>query len=83
MPVCSEGGDHITAVPADDSAIERFGLAGRKFFISVGANSSNKNVEVLVAAFGRAKLDNTLLVLTGKRDRRGIRETDATSTPPP
>jgi glycosyltransferase involved in cell wall biosynthesis len=68
MPVCSEGGDHITAVPADPTAIERLGLAGRKFFISVGANSSNKNIEVLVAAFAKAKLDNTLLVLTGKRD---------------
>jgi glycosyltransferase involved in cell wall biosynthesis len=68
MPVCSEGGDHITAVAADDSVIERLGLAGRKFLISVGANSSNKNIEVLVEAFYRAKLDNTLLVLTGKRD---------------
>jgi glycosyltransferase involved in cell wall biosynthesis len=68
MPICSEGGDHITAASADDSAIERFGLAGRKFFISVGANSRNKNIEVLAAAFSQAKLDNTLLVLTGKRD---------------
>jgi glycosyltransferase involved in cell wall biosynthesis len=68
MPVCSEGGDHIIAVPADESVIERLGLAGRKFLISVGANSSNKNIEVLVAAFGQAKLSNTLLVLTGKRD---------------
>ncbi len=68
MPVCSEGGDHITAVPADDSVIERLGLVGRKFFISVGANSSNKNIEVLVAAFALAKIDNALLVLTGKRD---------------
>jgi glycosyltransferase involved in cell wall biosynthesis len=68
MPICSEGGDHITAEAPDNSVIERLGLAGRKFMISVGANSSNKNIEVLVAAFNRAKLDNTLLVLTGKRD---------------
>jgi glycosyltransferase involved in cell wall biosynthesis len=68
MPVCSEGGDHIIAVPPDDTVIERLGLAGRKFLISVGANSSNKNIDVLVAAFARAKLGNTLLVLTGKHD---------------
>jgi glycosyltransferase involved in cell wall biosynthesis len=68
MPVCSEGGDHITAQPADETVIERLGLSGRKFFISVGANSSNKNISMLAAAFARAKLDNTLLVLTGKRD---------------
>jgi glycosyltransferase involved in cell wall biosynthesis len=68
MPVCSEGGDHITAQPADETAIERLGLSGRKFIISVGANSSNKNISMLVAAFTQAKLDNALLVLTGKRD---------------
>jgi glycosyltransferase involved in cell wall biosynthesis len=68
MPICSEGGDHITAAPADNSAIERFGLTGRKFFLSVGANSRNKNIEVLAAAFSQARLNNTLLVLTGKRD---------------
>ena len=68
MPVCSEGGDHILATPADNSAIERFGLSGRKYFISVGANSNNKNIGVLAAAFSQAKLDNTLLVLTGARD---------------
>jgi glycosyltransferase involved in cell wall biosynthesis len=68
MPVCSEGGDHILAVQPDNSAIERLGLASRKFMISVGANSSNKNIDVLVAAFGRANLGNTLLVLTGKSD---------------
>jgi glycosyltransferase involved in cell wall biosynthesis len=68
MPVCSEGGDHILATPADNSAIERFGLSSRKYFISVGANSNNKNVGMLAAAFAQAKLDNTLLVLTGARD---------------
>ena len=68
MPNCSEGGDHIVSVAADNSAIERCGLKDRKFFISVGANSSNKNIEVLVAAFARARLDDTLLVLTGKPD---------------
>jgi glycosyltransferase involved in cell wall biosynthesis len=68
MPVCSEGGDHILAVQPDDSAIERLGLAGCQFLISVGVNSSNKNAEVLAAAFAQAKLGNALLVLTGKRD---------------
>ena len=82
MPVCSEGGDHITSVPADNTVIERLGLAGRKFLISVGANSSNKNIEVLVAAFNQAKLANTLLVLTGMRDpavfgRLRVFDTDA------
>jgi len=71
MPVCSEGGDHITAVPADNTAIERLGLTGHKFFIGVGISiNSNKNLANLVAAFTQAKLDDTFLVLTGKRESR-------------
>jgi glycosyltransferase involved in cell wall biosynthesis len=68
MPVCSEGGDHITATPADPHVIERLGLAGRKFFISVGVNSRNKNADLLVNAFAQAGLSDALLVFTGKGD---------------
>jgi glycosyltransferase involved in cell wall biosynthesis len=68
IPVCHEGADHITAIDADTGALERFGLTGRKFLLGVGVGSSNKNIENVLAAFQRAKLDDTLLVLTGKRD---------------
>jgi len=68
MPVCHEGGDHITAVTADPSVLERLGLVGRKFFLGVGVDSANKNIASVVAAFHKAKLDDTLLVLTGAKD---------------
>jgi len=70
MPICSEGGDHILAVPADDTAIERLGLKGRNFFLGVGVDSSNKNIVKVVEAFHAAKLEDTMLVLTGARDPR-------------
>jgi glycosyltransferase involved in cell wall biosynthesis len=70
MPICAEGGDHITAVPADQTMLQRFGLGGRKFFLGVGVGSSNKNIETVLAAYSQAGLDDTLLVLTGKRDAR-------------
>jgi glycosyltransferase involved in cell wall biosynthesis len=70
MPICAEGGDHITAVAADQSVIQRLDLAGRKFFLGVGVGSSNKNIETVLAAYSQAGLDDTLLVLTGKRDAR-------------
>ena len=66
MPVCLEGGDHITAIDADHSIIERLGLAGRKYFLGVGIGK-NKNLEAQVAAFHKAGLTDTLLVLTGLR----------------
>jgi len=65
MPVCFEGGDHITQIPADYSIIDRIGLSGRKFFLGVGGAYS-KNVDTMLAAFGKAGLADTLLVLTGK-----------------
>jgi glycosyltransferase involved in cell wall biosynthesis len=70
MPICFEGGDHIIAVEPDRSILDRLGLAGRKFFLAVGVGSNNKNVETVVAAFQKAQLPNTLLVLTGKREVR-------------
>jgi glycosyltransferase involved in cell wall biosynthesis len=70
MPVCYEGGDHITEVVPDLSVLDRLDLRGRKFFLGVGVDSSNKNITKVVEAFQAAKLDNTMLVLTGARDPR-------------
>ena len=68
MPVCQEGGDHITAVAADPAVLCRLNLEGRKFFLGVGVDSANKNIASVVAAFHAAKLDDTVLVLTGAKD---------------
>ena len=76
MPVCHEGGDHITAVAADPSVLARLGLVGRKFFLGVGVNSANKNIATVVAAFHKAKLDDTLLVLTGAKDPKVFGQID-------
>jgi glycosyltransferase involved in cell wall biosynthesis len=66
MPVCFEGGDHIAAVPADYRIIDRLGLTDRKFFLGVGM-SNNKNAETAIAAFHKAALPDTAMVLTGMR----------------
>lgn len=68
MPICYEGGDHIAAVAPDLGVLERLGLRGKRYFLGVGVGSKNKNVETVLAAFLQAKLGDTLLVLTGKRD---------------
>jgi len=68
MPVCFEGGDHMTAVPADMSVIDRLDLRGRRFFLGVGVDSANKNIKTVVRAFAEAGFDDVALVLTGSRD---------------
>jgi glycosyltransferase involved in cell wall biosynthesis len=70
IPVCYEGGDHIIAVVADPAVLQRLDLVGRKFFLGVGTNSPNKNIATVVAAFHKAKLGDTLLVLTGANDSK-------------
>jgi glycosyltransferase involved in cell wall biosynthesis len=70
MPVCYEGGDHITAVPADKTVLERLDLVGRKFFLGVGVDSANKNIARVADAFHQAKLADAVLVLTGAKDAR-------------
>ncbi|MGA2567833.1 MAG: glycosyltransferase family 1 protein [Pseudolabrys sp.] len=68
MPVCFEGGDHIKAEPADETAIHRLDLKGHKFFLGVGVDSANKNIKTVVKAFQQAKFDDAVLVLTGAKD---------------
>lgn len=68
MPVCYEGGDHITAVAADPAVLCRLDLVGRKFFLGVGVDSANKNIATVVTAFHQAKLGDTVLVLTGAKE---------------
>ncbi len=67
MPVCYEGGDHITEIAADRSVLERLSLANRKFFLGVGMGN-NKNPNALLAAFEKAGIPNSSLVLTGAHD---------------
>ncbi len=68
MPVCFEGGDHITAVPADLTVLDRLDLRGRRFFLGVGVDSANKNIKTVMRAFASAGLDDVVLVLTGSKD---------------
>lgn len=76
MPVCYEGGDHIKAVAPDRSVIERLGLTGRRFFLGVGVDSANKNIETVVEAFHRARFNDAELVLTGAKDARVFGDVD-------
>jgi glycosyltransferase involved in cell wall biosynthesis len=64
MSVCYVGADHIAKVVADNSIIERLGLAGRKFFITVGSTRT-KNREIVADAFVKANLSDAFMVFTG------------------
>lgn len=69
IKVCYVGADHISRVAADHSIIDRLGLAGRKFFLGVGAGN-NKNPETVAAAMQKAGLTDTLFMITGYRNSK-------------
>jgi glycosyltransferase involved in cell wall biosynthesis len=70
MPVCYEGADHMTAVPRDERILDRLSLRGKLYFLGVGINNRNKNIENILAAFTQAQLADTLFVVTGSPDAR-------------
>jgi glycosyltransferase involved in cell wall biosynthesis len=51
--VVPDGCDHLDAVVPDPSALQRFGLQGRRFLLGVASANPTKNLSRLVEAFGR------------------------------
>ncbi len=64
--VVPNGGDHLDAVEADDTVLDRLGLRGQRFLLAVGSDNPTKNHAALLAAFARLSRDDaSRLVLVG------------------
>jgi len=59
------GADHLAAVAADDSVIDRFGLRDHPFLLAVGSANPTKNLPALVAAFSQLAAGPLKLVIVG------------------
>jgi glycosyltransferase involved in cell wall biosynthesis len=70
VAVCSEGGNHILAAPADYSVLDRLALRDGRFFLAVGVGGPNKNLSGLLAAFAAARAPDMTLVISGQRNPR-------------
>jgi len=63
-----DGADHLDAVAADDTVLDRHGLRGQRFVLAVGSGNPTKNHAALLAAFARLPGDLELrLVVVGGR----------------
>lgn len=71
--VVPNGGDHLDAVPADDSLLRRYGLPARPYMLAVASVSRNKNLPRLVEAFARLPAaGRPVLVLAGGQAAAGF-----------
>ena len=68
IPICYEGADHITQFTSDNSIIDKLDLKNRPFFLGVGINAMNKNLESAIAALFKADIKDALLIVTGNRE---------------
>lgn len=83
IAVIGNGSDHLEAVLADDTVLQRQGLSGRRFLLAVGSANPSKNIAALVAAYASMPpgLANHLLVIVGEPNARVFR-TGLAADPP-
>ena len=66
--VIHNGGDHISALPTDGGALERFGLQPGGFLLALSHPARHKNIAMVVAACARRSDTSLPLVLAGEAD---------------
>ncbi len=71
ISVMTEGADHLSAAPADDSILQRLGIATQPYFLAVASANPTKNLERLLAAHAAlAASGRPKLVLVGEPNDR-------------
>jgi glycosyltransferase involved in cell wall biosynthesis len=53
VSVVVEGGEHILRIPADTTAIQRFGLSSRPYVLAVSSMAAHKNFQLVLDAISR------------------------------
>jgi len=70
IPVIHESGEHVLREAADLAVLERLGLIGRRFVLTVGSRSPTKNLAAVVKASALLRdLDVVIVAAGGTNDR--------------
>ncbi|MFG1313802.1 glycosyltransferase family 4 protein [Xanthobacter autotrophicus] len=65
IAIVPNGVDHVAAIEPDPSVLDRFNLAGRRFFLFVGSPAPNKNLARAVRSFLALDRSDVSLVIVG------------------
>lgn len=64
------GSEHLARIVPDESIVERLGLDGRPFFLTIGAASHNKNLSLVIKAWSKLETNGARLVMAGAASDR-------------
>src|ERR1700722_6755863 len=64
------GTEHLRAVEPDTTVVDRLGLRGGKYFVTLGLSTANKNIPLAIRAFRMLARPHTRLVVIGKGSSR-------------
>jgi glycosyltransferase involved in cell wall biosynthesis len=73
--VAGNGAEHMRWLKPDSAILQKLGVEGRKYFLTVGTRSPVKNLEVVVKAVVKSKIDDVLVIVAGSSDGRVFGET--------
>jgi glycosyltransferase involved in cell wall biosynthesis len=83
LAVVPNGANHAEAWQPDPGALARLGLAGQRFFVAMSGGSRAKNLDAVLAAFGRVRQrHDARLVVVGRPNRRVFAASPATAGRP-
>lgn len=69
ISVCSNSAEHLAGIPADDAIVHRLNLLRGRYFLAIGSNKPNKNVELVTRAI-KSLPGNYPLVIVGAANER-------------
>ncbi|MGY8708878.1 glycosyltransferase family 1 protein [Bradyrhizobium sp. 18BD] len=77
IAVCSNSAEHLAGIPTDDAILHRLNLVPGRYFLAIGSNKPNKNIELVTRAIKSLPRDYPL-VIVGAANERVFGRSDAT-----
>lgn len=68
--IAGNGSEHLSAIAADESVMERLGLSGQHFIMAVGTPSYRKNLQTAIAAWQRIRPHGARMLIVGPMNDR-------------
>jgi glycosyltransferase involved in cell wall biosynthesis len=69
ISVCSNSAEHLAGIPADNAILHRLKLVPGRYFLAIGSNKPNKNVELATRAIRSLPADYPLVIVGAANQR--------------
>jgi glycosyltransferase involved in cell wall biosynthesis len=69
IAVCSNSAEHLAGMPADDAILQKLNLVPGRYFLAIGSNKPNKNVDLVIRAMKSLPSDYPLVIVGAANER--------------